>query len=69
MGQMEILAKIAEIGAATDNIAADIARLKDAISVGMTPEQVAEVQASLDAAAAKLQEVAAVVPEPEPPTE
>jgi hypothetical protein len=66
MGQTEILARLAEIDAATNNIAADIERLKAQITVGMTPEQVAEVQAVLDAAAVKLQAVAAVVPEPEP---
>jgi hypothetical protein len=67
MGQTEMIAKLAEIDAATNNIAADIELLKAQIGVGMTPEQVAEVQAVLDAAAAKLQGVAAVVPEPEPP--
>lgn len=67
MGQTEMIAKLAEIDEATNNIAADIELLKAQIAVGMTPEQVAEVQAALDAAAAKLQGVAAVVPEPEPP--
>jgi hypothetical protein len=64
MGQQEILAKLAEIDAATDNIAADIERLKAQITTGMTPEQVADVQAVLDAAVTKLQAVAAVVPDP-----
>lgn len=67
MGQVEILARLAEIDAATNNIAADIEVLKAQIGTGMTPEQVAEVQAALDAAAIKLQAVAAVVPEPEAP--
>lgn len=63
MGQTDMLAKLQEINAATDNIAADIAALKVQISVGMTPEEVAIVQAALDEAATKLQGVAAIVPE------
>ena len=64
MGQTEILATLAEIDSTTNNIAADIERLQAQIAVGMTPEQVAEVQAALTATAVKLQGVAAVVPEP-----
>ncbi len=55
---------------ATDNIAADLKRLADQIEQGgISATEEAEIVASLKAAADKLEEVAAINPEPETPTE
>ncbi len=59
MALLDLKAALAKIDAATDNIAADIQTLKAAIKPGMSDAEVAEVQAGLDAAASKLEGIAA----------
>jgi hypothetical protein len=66
MGLTELQASLARINDATNNIAADIAGLKALITTSMTPEQVAEVQAALDAAATRLEGIAAETPDAPP---
>ncbi len=65
-----IMAKIDElkdlldrVNAATDNIAADIKNLSGQIGTGMSDADVATVQAGLEAAAVKLEAVAAETPD------
>ena len=64
MASAELKAALAKIDTATDNIAADIQRIKASIVPGMTDAEVAEVQALLDAQVAKLEGLAAENPEP-----
>jgi len=64
MASAEMKAALQKIDVATDNIAADLVRLKDNIKPGMTDAEVAEVQAILDSAASKLEGVAASTEDP-----
>ncbi len=66
MALADLKATLAKIDTATDNIAADITALKAAIKPGMTDAEVAEVQASLDASAARLESIAASTDDPVP---
>jgi hypothetical protein len=66
MASAEIKAALAKIDTATDNIAADIKRLKALIVPGMTTAEVAEVQAEADRIAAKLEGIAADPDNPDP---
>jgi hypothetical protein len=66
MASAEIKAALAKIDTATDNIAADIVRLKEKIGTGMTDAEVAEVQAGLDKTVTKLEGIAADPDNPEP---
>jgi len=59
MASAEMKAALSRIDDATNNIAADLTKLKDTIKPGMTDAEVAEVQSILDAAATKLEGVAA----------
>lgn len=70
MASAELKAALAKIDTATDNIAADIRRLKDKIGTGMTEAEVAAVQADADRLVTKLEGIAADPdnPDPEPPT-
>jgi len=64
--------QLTRIGAATDNIAADLVRLADQIAKGgLTTEEETEISEALKLAAEKLEAVATVNPEPtpEPPVE
>ncbi len=64
--------QLTRIGAATENIAADLVRLADQIAKGgLTTEEETEISDALKLAAEKLEAVAAVNPEPtpEPPVE
>jgi hypothetical protein len=59
---------LTRVDAATNNIAADLVRLADQIAAGgLSEKDEAEISAALKLAAEKLEEVAAVNPEPEPP--
>jgi len=63
MAVTEMKAALAKIDAATNNIALDLKGLKDAIKPGMSDAEVAEVQGLLDAAAGKLEGIAAETPD------
>lgn len=71
MAKTELLALAAEIAGITDNIAADIVRLKALIVPGMTEPDVAEVQAAFQGVADRLKAVANDPdnPDPEAPVE
>ena len=59
--------QLTRIGAATENIAADLVRLADQIAKGgLTTEEETEISDALKLAAEKLEAVAAVNPEPTP---
>jgi hypothetical protein len=58
-----MLAALAKIDTATNNIAADIKALKDKIGTGMSDADVAEVQGILDSTATKLEAIAADTPD------
>lgn len=63
----EFKAALDKITAATDNIAADLKRLADKIEQGgISATDEAELLATLNAAATKLEEVAAINSEPTP---
>lgn len=62
----DLLAVVARIDTATSNIAADITAIKGQIGTGMSDEDVARVQAALEAAAAKLDALDAENPEGTP---
>lgn len=64
MAAPEMLATLQRIDAAATNLAGDLARLRDLITTQMSPEDVARVQAALDAAAVRLEGLAAETPEP-----
>lgn len=66
MASEAIKAALAKIDTATDNIAADIQRLKDRIGTGMSDAEVAEVQAEADRISAKLEGIAADPDNPDP---
>ena len=66
MASAELKAALKKIDQATDNIAADIVRLKDKIVPGMTEADVAEVQALADALVTKLEGLAADPDNPDP---
>jgi hypothetical protein len=66
MASAELKAALKKIDTATDNIAADIQRLKDKIVPGMTEAEVAEVQVLADAVVAKLEGIAADPDNPDP---
>lgn len=59
----DLQAQLARIDAATDNIAADIRNLSAKIGTGLSDADVATLQAGLEAAAVKLEGVAAVTPD------
>jgi hypothetical protein len=59
----DLKAILARIDTATSNIAQDIQDIKAKIGTGMTDAEVAEVQAGLEAAAAKLEALDAQNPE------
>jgi SMC interacting uncharacterized protein involved in chromosome segregation len=63
MAKTDMLAALAKIDAATNNIAADIKALKDKIGTGMSDADVAEVQGILDSTATKLEAIAADTPD------
>jgi len=56
-------AALASIDTATNNIAADIERIKSQISTGMSQADVDAVQALLDTTVAKLEAIAASTPD------
>jgi hypothetical protein len=66
MATAELKAALAKIDAATDNIAADIKRLKDKVGTGMSDADVASVQAEADRIASKLEGIAADPDNPDP---
>lgn len=67
MGDLSnITAVLGRIDAATNNIAEDIRNLKDQISTGLTPEQVADLQQQLEAKATTLEGIAADTSDPVP---
>jgi ribosome-associated translation inhibitor RaiA len=66
MASAELKAVLARVDTATDNIAADIRRLKDKIGTGMTDDEVAEVQGLAEAVASKLEGIAADPDNPDP---
>jgi len=66
MASAELKAALAKIDTATDNIAADIQRLKAKIGTGMSDADVAEVQAKADAIVTKLEGIAADPDNPDP---
>ena len=59
----DLKAILARIDTATTNIAADISAIKAKIGTGMSDADVAEVQAGLEAAAARLEALDAENPE------
>lgn len=59
MASAELKAALKKIDTATDNIAADLVRLKERIGTGMTDAEVADVQAEADRLATKLEGIAA----------
>ena len=59
----DLKAVLGRIDTATTAIASDIRVIKDSIGTGMTAEQVAEVQALAEAAAARLEALDAENPE------
>lgn len=59
----DLKAILARIDTATTNIAADLKAIKDKIGTGMSDADVAEVQAGLEAAAARLEALDAENPE------
>lgn len=73
----DLKAGIVRINTATNNISADIQRLKDKISTSMSPADVADVQSRLSVVADNLEKIAAdpdnpdptPTPEPEPTPE
>ena len=73
MTQLEMFKDLLlRLEAATTNIAADIKRLADQVAAGgLSEKDELEISAALKLAAEKLEEVAAVTPEPtpEPPVE
>ena len=66
MASAEIKAVLARIDAATNNIAEDIRGLKEKILAGMSPAEVAEVQAEAETLAVKLEGIAADTEDPVP---
>lgn len=66
MATAELKAALAKIDTATDNIAADIQRLKGQIGTGMSDADVAAVQAEADRIASKLEGIAADSDDPVP---
>jgi len=66
MASAEIKAALAKIDAATDNIAADVQRLKERIAPGMTQAEVDEIQKEADRIATKLEGIAADNEDPVP---
>ena len=68
MAAADLKAAVARIDIATSNIAADIQAIKAKIGTGMTDAEVAEVQAALDASAARLEALDAENPDGQPPT-
>ena len=56
-------AALVALGVALDNIAADVAGLKNSVGTGMSQADVDSVQASLDAIAAKAQTLADSTPD------
>lgn len=73
MAVADLKAALDAISAAADNIAADVTNLKNQIAVGMTPAQVAEVQAQADGLVSRLKGIADETPDvpvtPPGPTE
>lgn len=69
MGQKldEILAQVSGINDATNNIAADLERLAEQITGGLTSAEADSVVAGLTAAADKLKAIADINPEPPTP--
>ncbi len=66
MAAADLKAALTKIDVATDNIAADLVRLKALIVPGITDAEVAEIQALLDASVAKLEGIAASTDDPVP---
>ena len=66
MASAELKAALKKIDTATDNIAADIVRLKARIGTGMSDAEVADVQAEADRLATKLEGIAADPENPDP---
>jgi hypothetical protein len=66
MALADLTATLAKIDAATDNIAADIKGLKALIVPGMSQADVDTVQTKLDAAATRLEGIAADTADPVP---
>jgi len=67
MALADMNATLAKIDTATNDIAADITALKALIVPGMPQSDVDAVQAKLDAAAARLEGIAADTTNPVPP--
>lgn len=61
----DIQAAIAEITSAADNIAADLDRIAEQVSGGLTEAEATEVQGQLSALATKMRGLADRNPEPE----
>lgn len=67
MGAKEEIAEaFAKINVATNNIAADIQKLSEQISGGLSAEEAAGVAAQLSTVATQLEAIAAVTPDGEP---
>lgn len=66
MAAADVKAVLKRIDTATDNIAADIKRLKDVIKPGMTDQEVADVQEEAERIAGKLEGIAADPDNPDP---
>ena len=66
MATAELKAALKKIDTATDNIAADIQRLKEKVTTGMSDADVAEVQADADRIASRLEGIAADPDNPDP---
>lgn len=66
MASAELKAALKKIDTATDNIAADIQRLKEKIGTGMSDADVASVQAEADRIADRLTAIAADTEDPTP---
>lgn len=66
MASQEVKASLARIDTATNNIAADIKRLKDRVAPGMSDQEVAEIQTEADRIAARLEGIASDPENPDP---
>lgn len=66
MANAEVIALLKRMDAATDNIAADVARLTAGVTTGMSDAEVAEVKALGESIVSKLEGLAASTEDPIP---
>jgi len=66
MATAEVKAALGRIDATTNNIAADVKRLKDKVGTGMSEAEVAEVQADAERIATRLEGIANDPDNPDP---